>query len=169
MRNNRAARMLLVFLSLSPMTLFALPGDDQQNIQVESDSLIHHKKTGVTTYIGNVIAQQGSRTLRGDKMDVHQNARGDIEKLIVYGKPAQHESLTEPKAEPFQAEAQTIVYDAQSHQLTLMDDAKITQAGDTFEAPHIEYDVNDEIIRSKRNEHERTTITLKPRSAKNGA
>jgi len=139
--------------------------DNTQDVEITSNTFEYNNQTGVATYIGDVYAQQGSRILLGDRLEVYRDSLGDISKIIAYGQPAQHESFTDIDKPKLHAKANEIIYDMLKEHLTLVDDAYVEQAGDIYEAPRIEYDVANEIVSSPENDSGRTTITLKPRSS----
>lgn len=139
--------------------------DDEQDIEITSKSFEYNNQTGIATYIGDVYAQQGSRILLGDRLEIYRNSIGDVAKIIVYGEPAKHESITNPLKPKLHAKANEIIYDVLKEHLTLVDEAYVEQAGDVYEAPRIEYDVANETVHSPESDGGRTTITLKPRAS----
>jgi lipopolysaccharide transport protein LptA len=162
MLRNRVARMLLMGFSF-PLMLIASSPDDAKDLAITSEAFEYRQKDGIATYQGNVEAIQGSRHINGDTLEVYRGKEGGINKIVVYGKPATHESLPEPNKPLFHAQANTITYDVNKNILTLRDHARVEQGGDVYAAPLIEYDITQKIVRSPESQGGRTTITLKPR------
>lgn len=163
MLKNQVARTLLLFGLLFPFIVTAASPDDAQDLTISSEQFEYRQKEGIATYQGDVEAMQGSRHIHGDMLEVYRGKSGDIEKIVVYGKPATHESLPDPNKPLFHAQANTIMFKVDENKLTLHDHARVEQGGDIYEAPLIEYDLTQKIVRSPQSQGGRTTITLKPR------
>lgn len=155
----------LLILSFSAVAApLSSSSDDKQDIEITSHAFEYNHQTGIAVYTGNVYAKQGTRQLWGDKLQIFRGQNGDIDKIIVLGKPAKHESSSDPQKPVLHAKANEIIYYVAKEQLTLKDEAYVEQGGDVYEAPYIEYDVAKEIVRSPENDKGQTTITLKPRA-----
>lgn len=63
---KQAALVGLVVLSSS--TVFAIPSDRNQPISLLADRATYNEKTGITTYTGNVIIEQGTMKLQADSI-----------------------------------------------------------------------------------------------------
>jgi lipopolysaccharide export system protein LptA len=163
MLKSLAARMLLI-LGLSPLvSMAAVHQDDKKDLAITSQQFEYRQKEGIAVYRGDVEAIQGSRHINGDTLEVYRGKTGQIEKIVVYGKPATHSSVPDPKKPVFHAQANIIIFDVIKNKLTLQNAARVEQGGDVYEAPLIEYDVTQKIVRSPQSQGGRTTITLKPR------
>jgi lipopolysaccharide export system protein LptA len=156
---------MLAWFLLFPLSCIAFSNqdDDTQPLTISSEHFQYREKEGIATYLGNVEAIQGTRHLNGDMLEVYRGKGGDIEKIIVYGKPAKHQSLPDVAKPIFHAQANTIIFETIKNKLTLRNAARVEQGGDVYEAPLIEYDVTQKIVRSPEAQGGRTTITLKPR------
>lgn len=154
---------IIMTLCLFPLVLSAIPEDDLKNIEINANHFQYDNIRGVAIYSGNVIAKQGSREFTGDKLEVIRNDHGNIAEIIMHGKPAQHQSLTDISKPLLFAKANTIKYNTSAKHLTLIDDAWVKQAGDEYSAPTIEYDETLQTVKSPANNQGRTTIILEPR------
>lgn len=163
MFGNRFRSIIALFLFF-PLIATTAPSDDDQNIEIRARAFEYNHKTGVALYTGNVFAQQGTRSLWGDKLEIYRSPEGKMEKIVVRGKPAKHESQSDPKKPKLTAKANEIIYYVAKEQLTLKENAYVEQGGDVYEAPFIEYDVIHETVRSPQQEQGKTLITLKPRA-----
>jgi lipopolysaccharide export system protein LptA len=143
--------------------LGAIPADDALPITISSNGFHYDNIKGVAVYTGDVIAIQGSRKLTGDTLELIRNEKGNIAHIIMHGRPAQHQALTDITKPLLFAKANTIAYDPLAKYLTLTDNAWISQAGDEYTAPTIEYDVALQAVKSRANAQGRTTIILQPR------
>ncbi len=159
-----AARMLAGLLCAPLVTIASSHHhDDIQELMISSHQFEYREKEGIATYFGDVEATQGTRRLHGDKLEIYRDKKGDIEKIIVYGKPAKHQSRPDVEKPLLHAQANTIIFETIKNKLTLRDKARVEQGGDIYEAPFIEYDVTQKIVHSPPSQTGRTTITLKPR------
>lgn len=66
------------------------PNDDKE-IAITSNAFEYNHQTGLATYTGKVYAEQGTRHLWGDKLEIYRGADGQIDKIIVTGLPAKLE------------------------------------------------------------------------------
>lgn len=123
---SRIALLLIIPLLASAAAELS---DDDKEMAISSAAFEYNHKKGIAIYTGKVFAQQGSRKLWGDKLEIIRKENGEVDKIILTGLPA-----------------------------------KLEQAGDFYEAPLIEYDPNNETVRSPQNSQGQTTITLKPRA-----
>src|SRR5690554_524911 len=51
---------------------YALPSDQQQPIEIFSNSAKHDNKTGQSSYLGDVIIHQGSIKLEADRVNIQR-------------------------------------------------------------------------------------------------
>jgi len=93
MLGNRFLKNFISFLLVIPLVALAAPPatDDEKDIAITSHAFEYNHKTGIATYTGKVFAEQGSRKLWGDKLQIIRTADGDIDKIIVTGLPAKLE------------------------------------------------------------------------------
>jgi lipopolysaccharide export system protein LptA len=93
MFGNRFLKNWFSLLLAIPLFASAAPPatDDEKDIAITSHAFEYNHKTGIATYTGKVFAEQGSRKLWGDKLQIIRTADGDIDKIIVTGLPAKLE------------------------------------------------------------------------------
>ncbi|MFP5414679.1 MAG: lipopolysaccharide transport periplasmic protein LptA [Gammaproteobacteria bacterium] len=135
--------LLLAFLALAPAaTSWALPGDRQQPMYVESDSASRDDRSGVTTYIGSVRVDQGSMHIEADKVTVYMAAGGkDVDRIVCEGKPATYRQQPKPDAEIAKAHAEVIEYQVAKDFIVLTRAARLEQGGSILEGERITYDI----------------------------
>ena len=76
-------------MALSSAASFALPTDRNQPITLTADRATFNEKTGVTTYTGNVVIEQGTMKLQAANKHL-KAAKGKEIKLGVYACPVNH-------------------------------------------------------------------------------
>jgi lipopolysaccharide export system protein LptA len=117
----------------------ALPGDKDAPVEIEADSADINQRTSTTTYRGNVLIRQGSMQLRADKVVIGYKDRKPSQ-LTATGNPASFKQRPEKNKPWVTGEGKRIVYDINSEELTLTDNAVLTQNNDSFRSDRIVYD-----------------------------
>lgn len=153
--------LMVLFSIFNPS--FALPDDDQAQIEITSDKSEYNHQSGIATYTGNVIVIQGSRQVSADILHIYRNINGDIDKIVAIGTPARFHFQPELEQPILYARANTITYVDPENLLELDDDAEVTQGGDVYAAPLILYNLETETINSPNNATGRTTVIIQPR------
>lgn len=126
----------------------ALPDDKYETIRGRAASLTIDNKTGIATYSGNVNIQQGSLSIIADKLMVHRNAQGDVEKMVATGSPARFQQQPEPDKGVITASAQSITYTPATEHLLLVENASLEQDGSVMSGSTIDYDLIKELLRA---------------------
>ncbi|MDJ0780280.1 MAG: lipopolysaccharide transport periplasmic protein LptA [Gammaproteobacteria bacterium] len=134
--NNLFAFLLL----LSWQSVFALSTDKFQDIEIEADTAEMDEIKGVSIYRGNVIVIQGSIRMTGDTMTVYFDDNGDMELVIMQGRPATYRQLPDDSPIYDEAEALQMEYYSLKDYVILIEEALVTQEGLRFSGERIEYD-----------------------------
>ena len=71
-------------MTLSVMT-FALPNDRNKPISLLADYATYNDKTGITTYKGNVIIEQGTMKLQAASLVANLNQNKQITTIVANG------------------------------------------------------------------------------------
>ncbi len=122
-------------------TVFALSTDKQKDIEIEADSAEMDDLKGVTTYRGDVVVTQGSIRMTGHTMTVHFAESGDMELVIMQGKPATYRQLPDDSETYDEAEALQMEYYALKDYIILKEKALVTKPnGSRMSGKRIEYD-----------------------------
>jgi lipopolysaccharide export system protein LptA len=91
MSGNRFHKFLFLSL-LFPLSALTAPSpNDAKDIAITSQAFEYNHTTGIAIYTGNVYAEQGTRKLWGDELQIFRGDKGDISKIIVTGLPAKIE------------------------------------------------------------------------------
>lgn len=126
----------------------ALPSDIKQPFSTNADTVELDDKKGTTTLKGNVVIEQGSMTIKADKVVLHysQNA---ITKVTAQGNPAQYSQIPRIGDEPVEAKAKKLEYNIKSESLKLIENASLVQQGGTsLSGNTIDYDVTKSVVRA---------------------
>ncbi len=137
MRLNSLFALLLL---LSCQIVFALSTDKFQDIEIEADTAEMDEIKGVSIYRGNVIVIQGSIRMTGDTMTVYFDDNGDMELVIMQGRPATYRQLPDDSPIYDEAEALQMEYYSLKDYVILIEEALVTQEGLRFSGERIEYD-----------------------------
>lgn len=132
---------LSVILALTMNSAFALSTDKQKDIEIEADSAEMDDLKGITIYRGDVVVTQGSIRMTGHTMTVHFAENGDMELVIMQGKPATYRQLPDDSKTYDEAEARQMEYYALKDYIILIDNALVTKPnGSRMSGSRIEYD-----------------------------
>ena len=147
----------VVKFCLSPLALAALfassfaqalPGDKFETIRGRAANLTIDNKTGIATYSGSVNIQQGSLNIVADRLMVHRNVQGDVEKMVATGSPARFQQQPDPEKGIITASAKSITYIPANENLLLVEDASVEQDGSVMSGSKINYDLAKEILKA---------------------
>jgi lipopolysaccharide export system protein LptA len=140
-QDKQLSKLILAIIIASMMNCaFALSTDKQQDIEIEADSAEMDDIKGITIYRGNVIVDQGSIHMTGDIMTVYNDADGEMELVIMEGRPATYRQLPDDSKIYDEAEALQMEYYTLKDYVILIDKALVTQEGLRFSGKRIEYD-----------------------------
>jgi lipopolysaccharide export system protein LptA len=135
-------------LLATPITLFALPDDRNQPIQLEADRAQLDQKTGISVYQGNVVITQGSMRLTADKVTIYlQN--GNFQRMEAIGKLVTLRYKPAVNTEEINGVSKRVEYNAVTAQMVMTTDAKITQGQDVFSGDRIEYDLKEDLVKAQ--------------------
>lgn len=131
---------VIVIAAAAPTTMHALSTDREKPVVIEADEVEFDFKTGVRTYKGNVIVEQGTLLIRGDKIIV--NYDGDrVETATAWGNPAMFQQRPDGKDEDVIGKGKKIVLHQIDNTLTLITQASLKQGPDIARGNIIVYDM----------------------------
>ncbi|RKG29544.1 lipopolysaccharide transport periplasmic protein LptA [Acinetobacter tianfuensis] len=163
---------LLGSFALASAGVFALPSDRSQPISLVADRATFNEKTGITTYSGNVIIEQGTMKLQAASIVANLNSRKEISVITASGGPARFQQKTDPAKGPAKGQAQKIIYNAESGIITLSGNALLEQDGASIKGATLKYSMNkgDIVAEGTPNntgsENGRVKIVIPPSSSK---
>jgi lipopolysaccharide export system protein LptA len=154
-----------LFLGLYSNISFALNSDKDQVLQIIADSVELNHLTGVAVYRQHVNVSQGTTHLTADKLTTAYDDQNHLESAIAVGnkKRATYRTQTDIKKPELIAQADTIKYLPKQKIVQLIGNAQASQGTDTFIAPQINYDIQNQIITSPPTEDGKTVITIQPK------
>ena len=148
-----------------PRPVPALSTDSQQPIHIEADRAELDEERRVTIYKGSVVVVQGSMRINADRVDFFYNEERGLDKAVALGKPARYEQLPDDSQDVVRARARRMEYYASKNLLYLIEDARVTQRGDTVTGDRITYDMENNKARAERIEEddERIRVVIHPK------
>ncbi|MGL6161110.1 lipopolysaccharide transport periplasmic protein LptA [Microbulbifer sp.] len=168
MKPNKFLRPLAAISALILIAqAIALPGDRDQPIKVDAKHFEGDRSKNLFVYSGNVVITQGSLQIRADRVEVHGNAEGEINRVIATGKPAHFQQQVQQSQNPVKARAARIEYTVNSDELHLTGDAYVDRDGNTLTAERIDYDLASEQMQAQGQSGEgRVEMIWKPEKKK---
>lgn len=132
---------ILLFVSGMGMALsaHALPSDASQPIRLLADKATYSERTGVTSYSGNVIIEQGTLKITADNITLNLDDKRSIKTALATGRPATMQQVVTQEKGLAKGQANKIDYNAVTGIITLTGNAKLTQAGASFSGNTIRY------------------------------
>lgn len=128
---------------LNAPLVHALESDTNQPATIEADEVEFDFRNGTRTYKGDVVVVQGTLRITGEKL-VIRYAEGEeeqIETATSWGSPATFKQRPEGKEQDVYGEGDEIVLNEIENTLTLIENAVMTQAGNTAKGSTIVYDM----------------------------
>lgn len=129
----------LMCLSVSA---FALQSDRNQPISLVADKATYSDRTGVTTYSGNVIIEQGTMKLQSASLVAQLNKDKQISTITATGSPAKFQQQLDSNRGVARGEAQKIIYNADTGIIDLIGNAYLYQNGASIRSNTLKYSMN---------------------------
>lgn len=127
---------------MSSSAVYALPSDRQQQISLVADRATFNEQTGVTTYSGNVIIEQGTLRLQAGTIVANLNAKKEISTITATGSPARFQQKTSPSKGLAKGQASKIIYNAETGIVTMVGNALLEQDGSSIRGATLKYSMN---------------------------
>lgn len=168
MHQNKSLVKLSVMglLLATASTVFAIPSDRNQQITLSADRATYNDKTGVTTYSGNVVIQQGTLKVQADSIVANLNAKREISSITATGRPAKFQQQIHVEKGIAQGQAQKIVYNASTGIITLSGGAYLNQDGAIMRAETLRYSMNKGDVEATGSKSGRVQLVIPPSSQK---
>ena len=144
---------ILIGIMFTSVT-YALPGDSEQPIEIEAESVMVDETSGFNEFIGNAEVRQGSLLMTAEIIQVQTNADG-VDTMIAKGtieKPAKYIQSQENQARLIEATANLITYNVNEGMIFLVGDAYLVQGFDSFSGDSLTYDINNDKVLLKGSE-----------------
>ena len=148
MKSSRKVECALLWLTVFAGPCHALSTDAQQPVQIEADFAELDDEEHTTVYVGNVVVDQGSMHMTGDRLRVNFTADKDLKEVFLEGRPATFKQ-TPDHDDDVHGRALQIEYHADLSLLNLIEKAHVTQGERLFEGHRINYDTKKSIITAR--------------------
>ncbi len=135
-----------LLIGLSSLSAVALKSDQDQPATLDADQFDMDFQTGVRTYRGNVVYQQGTIRLKADEI-VAYFKDNQLERAIARGNPARFKQRPDGKDEDVVGTALRIELDEIKNLVTMENDAVVTQGSNTITGRKITYDLETERVK----------------------
>lgn len=140
---------LLSFIS----SVCAAPLDDivtrvKEAVNITAENLEVDNLQGTAIYTGKVIVTMGDKNIKCDKLVIIRGEKSDIGKIIAYGNPVGYSGHIKDNPEVIHAYSDEMEYNLETKMFYMRGNARVEQGKNTYEAPEIQYDVENEIITS---------------------
>ncbi|KAB8306799.1 lipopolysaccharide ABC transporter substrate-binding protein LptA [Erwinia endophytica] len=161
MQNNLKLLTLGLLLTAS-LPAFALTGDSDKPVNVDSENQSLDMQGNVATFTGKVVVTQGSIKITADKVVVTRPG-GDSNKTLVdaYGSPATFYQMQD-NGKPVQGHAQKMHYDLARDFVELTGNAYLEQLDSNVKGDRITYLVKEQKMQAYGNTGKRVTTVLVP-------
>lgn len=145
MRLKACAAGLLFAAALIAANAHAEKADREKPINLESDRVSVDDAKQISTFEGRVVLTQGTLIIRGDRMEVRQDAQG-FKTGITWGNLAYFRQKREGYDEYIEGWAERIEYDGRADKMQMFNRASMKKGGDEVRGNYISYDANTEFF-----------------------
>ncbi|AJZ91358.1 lipopolysaccharide ABC transporter substrate-binding protein LptA [Cedecea neteri] len=158
---------LLGSLFAAPLSAWALTGDTDQPIHIESDQQSLDMQGNVVTFTGNVVVTQGSIKINADKVVVTRPG-GEQGKEVIdgYGNPATFYQMQD-SGKPVKGRASTMHYELAKDFVVLTGNAYLEQLDSNITGDKITYLVKEQKMQAFSEKGKRVTTVLVPSQLQN--
>lgn len=152
----------MVFTALLSTSLssYALKGDTDQPINIDSGSQSLDMNSNVVTFSDNVVITQGSIKVTADKVTIIRQ-ESKKETLEASGSPVTFQQTLD-NGKPVNGKGNSVHYDLNSEFLTLVGNAELKQQGSFIKASKITYDVKKQQLKANSGNKSRVKTILIP-------
>ncbi len=158
------SKILSLLLVLNASQAWALESDPDQPINIDSDNAVYDEKQQTSTYIGHVIATQGSIKVDADKLVVFMKD-GNVTKMVATGQPSHFRQLPAVGKEEMFGEGLTNEYYPDQSLIIFMHKASVWQGDAKQSSDYIQYDTKNSLLKAgeSNNDSKRVHSVIKPK------
>lgn len=128
--------------ALASLSAFALQSDRNQPISLVADRATYNDKTGLTTYSGSVVIEQGTMKIQANAIVAQLNANKQVKVVTATGSPAKFQQQMDGNKGLARGEGQKIVYNAETGILDISGNAFLDQNGASIRSSTLRYSMN---------------------------
>ncbi len=161
--NKHSLNLLLAgTLLAAALPAFAVTGDTDKPIHIESDQQSLDMEGNVVTFTGNVVVTQGTIKVNADKVVVTRPG-GEKGKEVVeaYGKPATFYQMQD-NGKPVKGRGSKMRYELQNDYVILTGNAYLEQLDSNIKGDKITYLVKEQKMQASSEKGKRVTTVLVP-------
>ncbi|ERB65003.1 lipopolysaccharide transport periplasmic protein LptA [Vibrio coralliilyticus] len=143
----------------------ALSTDQDQPVYIDSDSQQLDMQSNKVTFLGDVKLKQGSININADKVIVTRDPKdGSIQEIEGYGDLATFSQLTDD-GKTLYGEAKELYYVMVDDQLTMIDEAMLSQDDSVIRGTKIRYKISSQkLIADGKEKGDRVSTVLQPQT-----
>ena len=119
--------------------------DREKPINLEADRVSVDEAKQISTFEGRVVLTQGTLIIRGDRMEVRQDAQG-FKTGITWGNLAYFRQKRDGYDEYIEGWAERIEYDGRADKVQMFNRASMKKGADEVRGNYISYDANTEFF-----------------------
>lgn len=146
-RNALSRHLLIVAacLALAAFPAAAEKADREKPINIEADRVNVDDAKQIATFEGRVVLTQGTLVIRGDRMEVRQDAQG-FKTGIAWGNLAYFRQKREGYDDFIEGWAERIEYDSRADKVQMFNRASMRRGADEVRGNYISYDATTEFF-----------------------
>lgn len=156
---------LAVMLLGSSLSAYALKGDTDQPINIDSGSQSLDMTSNIVTFSDNVVITQGSIKVTAANVKITRS-EGKKETIDATGSPVSFQQTLD-NGKPVNGKGNSVHYDLNSEFLTLIGNAELKQQGSFIKANKITYDVKKQQLKATSGGKSRVKTVLIPNELQN--
>lgn len=162
----KQVRKRVAVVALSSASGFALPSDRNQQLSLAAENATYNSKTGITTYTGNVVIEQGTMKLQADSLVVTLNSKNEIQTITAKGKPAVP-AANRSESKGVGAVRRRILSTTQTQDYHVRTgNAYLYQDGSSIRGNRLKYSMNKGDVEAQGSSSNRVQIIIPPSSSK---
>lgn len=156
---------LVTMLLGSSLSAYALKGDTNQPINIDSGSQSLDMTSNVVTFSDNVVITQGSIKMTAANVKITRQ-EGKKETIDANGSPVTFQQTLD-NGKPVNGKGNSVHYDLNTEFLTLIGNAELKQQGSFIRANKITYDVKKQQLKASSGGKSRVKTVLIPNELQN--
>lgn len=156
---------LVTMLLGSSLSTYALKGDTNQPINIDSGSQSLDMTSNVVTFSDNVVITQGSIKMTAANVKITRQ-EGKKETIDANGSPVTFQQTLD-NGKPVNGKGNSVHYDLNTEFLTLIGNAELKQQGSFIRANKITYDVKKQQLKASSGGKSRVKTVLIPNELQN--
>ncbi len=139
---------------------------NHQTTHITANHALLNNLTHIGVFTNNVHLTRDTKTLSSQQLTLFANQDNQLLKAIAKGELAEFIAQPQKNKPPVHAFAQTIEYDPLLAKIVLTGNAKVEQGPNSYSAPKIDYNINQQQVITPHEKHGRVSIVIQPQTLK---